>query len=260
MSTPPSKLPIGEAHVREDRAPLRAPSPASAPLPRYVAWHPGPELPAELALLSGLDPATLRALSQAGLPIPVQRGATRAELRTTDPRLQIAEVKGLGAGAWITSVGMGLVGMILGAASLFFVPAVGPVALFAGLALGVAGPALGAVNLTRAMRGPSTQRRALQIAAQSKALSPLQLRVQELARRLGQIDLPQIAESDLLSALADLNGDLSADPSSERLVELEQAIDAVEALLAPKPNAQKSDPQAVLRLARAAHQARKETR
>lgn len=262
MTTPSNKLPIGEARVNEAKAPLKAPSPTpgSAPLPRYVAWFQGPTLPADLALLSGLDAATLSELSKAGLPIPVLRGASKAALGASDPRLQVAEFKGLGAGAWIASAGMGLLGMVLGAASLLFVPAVGPVALFAGLALGVAGPALGAVNLTRAMRGPSAQRSALKLAAQSAPLTVLQLRVQQLALRLSQIDLPQIAESDLLNALADLNQDLSTDPEPARLEELEHAIQAVEDLLAPKAQAQKSDPQAVLNLARAAHQARKETR
>lgn len=262
MKTPPSKLPIGEARVNEAKAPLRTPSAAASSasaLPRYVAWHPGP-LPQDLALASGLDQSTLLALRTQGLPTPVSRAGSREQL-LADPRLQIEEVKGLNLLAWIGGIGLGLAGMAAAAFSLFLVPALGPAVLLAGLAMGLAGPALGGWLVARTHKSRSAQTRALRIAAQSKALTPLQERVRALAIQLRGVDLPEIAERDLLSALVDLSADLSERPDQARIGELEQAVLAVEGLLAPSPSAgQKSDPQAVLRLAQAAHQARGETR
>lgn len=263
MSTPPSKLPLGEARVNEAAAPLRTPDQGggSAPvLPRLVAWHHGP-LPQDLALASGLDRDTLAQLQAQGLPVPVFRGSSQAELGAQDPRLSVEEVRGLNILAWAGGIGLGMGGMALAVGSLLLVGAFGPIAVLAGLALGVAGPALGSLLVTKAHRTHSAQKRALRLAAQSKDLTPLQVRVRALALKLRGVDLPEIAERDLFEALADLHADLSERPNQARIQELEDAVTAVEGLLAPSPQAgQKSDAQAVLRLAQAAHQARGETR
>ena len=263
VSTPPSKLPIGEARVNEAAATLRTPNQggsSAAVLPRFVAWHSGP-LPQDLALASGLDRDTLAQLQAQGLPTPVYRGASPAELGPLDPRLSVEEVQGLSVLAWAGGIALGLGGMTLAVGSLLFVAAFGPLAVLGGLAMGVVGPALGGLLVTKAHRSRSAKSRALRIAAQSKDPTPLQQRVRALALKLRGVDLPQIAERDLLAALSDLYSDLSERPNQARIQELEGAVAAVEDLLAPTAQAgQKSDPEAVLRLAQAAHQARGETR
>jgi hypothetical protein len=214
-----------------------------------------------LALASGLDRDTLAQLQAQGLPVPVFRGSSQAELGAQDPRLSVEEVRGLNILAWAGGIGLGMGGMALAVGGLLLVGAFGPIAVLAGLALGVAGPALGSLLVTKAHRTHSAQKRALRLAAQSKDLTPLQVRVRALALKLRGVDLPEIAERDLFEALADLHADLSERPNQARIQELEDADTAVEGLLAPSPQAgQKSDAQAVLRLAQAAHQARGETR
>ena len=262
MSTPPSKLPIGEARVNEAKAPLRTPSLGAgtrSALPRFVAWHPSPP-PPDLALASGLDSHTLEQLQGQGLPVPVHSGGSRADLGD-DPRLAIREVKGMKVLAWLAGISLGVLGMALGASSLFFVGTNGALALLLGLAFGLAGPAAGGLLVARTHKGRSEEARALRIAAQSKAPTPLQERVRVLALSLRRVDLPEIAQRDLIQALIDLNSDLSARPNQDRIAELGAAVSAVEGLLAPSMEAsQKSDPKAVLRMAQAAHKARGETR
>jgi hypothetical protein len=261
VSTPPSKLPISEARVNEANAPLRTPSQGAgvgSVLPRFVAWHPNP-LPLDLALASGLERSTLANLEEQGLPIPVHSGSSQTELGD-DPRLAIEEVKGMNFLAWAAGISLGLLGTALGASSLLFVAASGPLVLIVGLALGLAGPAAGGFLVARAHKSRSAKTRALRIAAQSKAPTPLQERVRALAISLRRVDLPEIAERDLIQALIDLNADLSARPNQARTAELDAAVSAVEGLLASSPEAgQVSDPKAVLLLVQAAHQARGET-
>ena len=192
--------------------------------------------------------------------MPVHRGGSRSELGD-DPRLSIKEVKGLKVLAWLAGISLGVIGMVLGASSLLFVGSTGALALVLGLAFGLAGPAAGGLLVARTHRGRSAETRALRIAAQSKAPTPLQERVRVLAISLRRVDLPAIAQQDLIQALADLNTDLSARPNQDRIAELDAAVSAVEGLLAPRMDAgQRSDPKAVLRMAQAAHQARSETR